>query len=228
MRSLGVAAALVAFGVSTQASAAVNVSTVFDLANATVISTPIGFSVIGSGPSVAPVTVSESAPNNSIDLKMSFAAGQSITVSGLLSVWEYIGAVAGSTPSLVQQSGTLTLLGSGTAGHPADYMLSRTSIDGLVHIGQSFDLLDGSFSSLPPFPASLTFTGLRWQGTIDDYLVPGLAARSYATPGFTVAALAGSVTRVPEPATWAMLVFGFGTIGAALRGSRRPKIAAHA
>jgi hypothetical protein len=35
-----------------------------------------------------------------------------------------------------------------------------------------------------------------------------------------------SVTAVPEPAAWAMMLLGFGGIGAAVRYRRRPLIAA--
>ena len=46
---------------------------------------------------------------------------------------------------------------------------------------------------------------------------------AFNNSGFSTLTISGSTSRaaVPEPATWAMMLFGFGGIGAAMRQSRR-------
>lgn len=57
--------------------------------------------------------------------------------------------------------------------------------------------------------------GLFYQASLDIYRI------SSTGPFISASATASAVPAVPEPAGWAMMLLGFGLIGAALRTSRR-------
>jgi hypothetical protein len=62
-------------------------------------------------------------------------------------------------------------------------------------------------------PSVLTVYGLHFVGTITDYENPAITERTYGRPELVTF----SAGRVPEPASWAMLIAGFGLVGAAMR-----------
>lgn len=79
------------------------------------------------------------------------------------------------------------------------------------------------FTSLTPFGTSAQFFtgGLN---TLDFVLFNAEGPTAFQVSGLTVTAAALDVLPgVPEPATWAMLVIGFGMVGATMRG-RKPAL----
>jgi|KBSMisStandDraft_5_1062788.scaffolds.fasta_scaffold223998_2 hypothetical protein len=85
--------------------------------------------------------------------------------------------------------------------------------DCCVHVGQFF--VD---SALAGAPSTMTFHGMSWTGTVTGY--DGYTTRTYADPNLIIGAdsltLIGSPS-VPEPASWALMLVGFGLAGSALR-----------
>jgi hypothetical protein len=78
-------------------------------------------------------------------------------------------------------------------------------------------------------PGGATFTGADL-GAVSganngDQTGPETATFTSTSNAFEVASVA-SIAAVPEPASWALMLMGFGTAGAALRSSRRQRVIA--
>lgn len=90
-------------------------------------------------------------------------------------------------------------------------------------------LLDGSQLSFA-LPVN-DFGGATWFGLVDSIGFTSVAVRQDSYPGFIDAwgiddiSFNTAAPAVPEPATWAMLVCGFGIIGGTARRRRNPAIA---
>ncbi|WP_240047647.1 PEPxxWA-CTERM sorting domain-containing protein [Sphingomonas panacisoli] len=152
--------------------------------------------------------------------------------------FSFTGSTPTSTP--ISASGTFTVTGSTITGISGQY--NGATIDQLYAPGTVVDSvndkIDNVFSSTAPY---LTGNGVGF-GIVGNNLLYNLystGANSYAlyiatypstgsTAGstnntvstFTVSRATGAV---PEPATWAMMLVGFGAVGGALR--RRSKVA---
>ena len=87
--------------------------------------------------------------------------------------------------------------------------------------GRSFGAVDFPSPSL----AGITrFSAIRIVGTVDAFSDPSVTALEYDRLSLTLG-LNTPVGGVPEPATWAMMLIGFGGIGAAMRTRRKaPKL----
>jgi hypothetical protein len=97
-----------------------------------------------------------------------------------------------------------------------------------------FDMTMANNSSVP-IPLSLTMPGTyALSGYADDFLQeynydcspgPSCVPTTSEELTFNATSLVISVAAVPEPATWAMMLLGFGGIGGMLRGARRKQAA---
>jgi hypothetical protein len=88
-------------------------------------------------------------------------------------------------------------------------------------IGAStFSQIAGAGNLFPPNSGSLTFDSFTSVFEITDLATPA----TYDGTQLLISA-ADPISAVPEPATWAMMVGGFGLVGAALRGRRKTTIA---
>jgi len=76
------------------------------------------------------------------------------------------------------------------------------------------------FTLLAPIPQPLTFTS---SGGTFHLFAPDLAQDNDLTNNFGGVSL--SITAVPEPATWGLMLLGFGGLGAMLRKRRKPVVA---
>jgi PEP-CTERM motif len=138
------------------------------------------------------------AEGDTLDLSVQFLAGQSLTVNQPSLLWLLLFADASSD---VVGTGSLALLDAG-----GDVLFSTSSLtdtEGSVHFGQYF-----TGSDLSALPASVTFSGLRYVGTVDDYLEPGLTTRNYSNAGFSFDAAGFTTSAVPEPGTLALAAAG--------------------
>lgn len=146
-----------------------------------------------------------------LDHTITFLPTQTLTLNGATDAWALIYA---DTQTDVNGTGTFSFLDSiGTAILTSNV---KTDSEGAVHFGQFF--YDADFTG--GFPPSITFSGVRYVGTLNYYVDPTVTTRNYNVPGLFFQAASFSATgvpAVPEPATWAMMIAGFGIVGAALR-----------
>lgn len=144
-------------------------------------------------------------------------------------------------------SGYANVITSGqqsACGCAADYGQTFTSISS----GSAFDLLGGNFASAWNNGASLLVQGYLGSTLLysQNYLLnttgpsalvfgfTGIDLVNFSISGGTPSGLSGggnyfavddlrinAVSAVPEPATWAMMLLGFGFVGGAMRSARR-------
>lgn len=104
-----------------------------------------------------------------------------------------------------------------------------TGIQSAFTTALTVTLLDGSQLSFG-LPVN-DFGGVTWFGLVDSIGFTSVALRQDSYPGFIDAwgiddiSFNSAASAVPEPATWAMLICGFGIIGAAGRRRRGPAMA---
>jgi hypothetical protein len=104
----------------------------------------------------------------------------------------------------------------GASGERADIFVSRNNIN-FVFLGTAAD------DSVTAFDLA----SIGWTGAVVAVKIVGLDNFG-GSPGFDVdfiQVLPGSIGEVPEPASWAMLIAGFGLVGASQR-RRRTSVAA--
>ena len=99
-----------------------------------------------------------------------------------------------------------------------DPTFGNTSFNGLIFTSSNFNLINsitiGATTNLAGFDLSRV-------SIVDDELRLNFAGLTYNTD--TVIGL--SFTPVPEPATWAMMLLGFGAVGFAMRRRKRTELA---
>ncbi len=161
------------------------------------------------------------AAGDTFDYTVDFLGSQTLTVDNLSAVWAF--SFSGSPSSQVTGTGIFSFLDAlGNAFLTSNIL---TDTEGDAHFGQYFT----SSEFAGGLPASLTFSGVRYTGTLDSYDTPGAEARLYNQPAFYFVADSTDVGgAVPEPASWALMIAGFGLIGGAMRranGQRRTKLA---
>jgi hypothetical protein len=221
------AAAALAAGltVASAASAAAVVFTqTYDLTTANVTPTSVtsvnntGFTPTLSNGS--PLLVSN---GDSIDFRVNFASGQGLMFTGSTFGLFQIAVIS---PDFIALSGnansTLTLFD--TSGNVIRTLgvNNFTSTQPRV-LGDTFGNigvpLSGTIGSLEFIDPSIS--GL---GQANHFTSSVLSLDATSAGGFQVVSVAVTPT-VPEPATWAMLVIGFGGLGAMLRRRRAPTLA---
>jgi choice-of-anchor C domain-containing protein len=173
-----------------------------------------GFATVGAGGAIGAWTVN---PGGSVDLIGGY--WQSPTAGG--------GSVDldGNSPGGISQ--TLTL-GPGSyslsfflSGNPDGGPATKTvdvSVGSLVNDAFSYTIGANSHGDMMYTPETVTFT-TTGTTTLD------FASADVGTPyGPVVGGV--NVTAIPEPATWAMMLFGIAAMGAGLRMSRRTQLRA--
>lgn len=145
---------------------------------------------------------------DTLDLTINFTNGPMVVNNGS-ALW--IGLLANDAGGTFNTTATMFILG-GSANMAGS--VNGTQDNSFVHVGNYF-----SASQFQLAPGSMSFSGLRQTMTINSSDIAGLRQFDRAFFYFEN----GQVAVVPEPSSWAMLIAGFGLIGAV---SRRRRIAA--
>ena len=146
------------------------------------------------------------AEGDTFDFKIDFVGSQTLTIKNLSLIWAFSYADVGS---YVTGTGSLSLLDA--SGAVLYSSVTKTDTEGQAHFGQFFFA-----SEFPGLPSSVTFGGLHYVGTVDDYVDPLVTTRTYNNP-----ALYFNTNNVPEPSTWALMSAGLVLCAAAARRRAR-------
>jgi hypothetical protein len=150
---------------------------------------------------------------DTLDITMTFTGGVSVSFTGEDGLWLLALLIGNGLAADLETTGTLEFLGASANIVSGPIPQSQTNSE--AHIGSYYG------SSLYRLDAAeISFTGLRQIITIDSDNIG--EPREYVTVALTYfEGSGGGGDVVPEPATWAMLIAGFGLVGSALR-RRRP------
>jgi hypothetical protein len=192
-------------GWACSASAASTQVVAVTLDTAAIVAGGNGFTGNAAGGFSDPFSV-ELAVGDTLDLTIDFLGDQTVTIEGLDTIWAFSFA---DKVSDVTGTGKFQFLGA--SGEVLVESLERTTTEGTVHFGQFFYADD--FVNLPQV---ITFSGVRYVGTVVEYIDPGVTSRIYNEPGFAFDS-AGFTAAVPEPGSWALMLAGVGLLASAVR-----------
>jgi PEP-CTERM motif len=157
---------------------------------------------------------------DTITFNLTFTGGQSVTLAGDTLLW--LVSLTNSGSATLNTTGTFEFFGTGGPLLPGP--IAFTQDNSFIHVGSSINDFQYRSGAGP-----ITFSGIRQILTIDSvslidddddgiFDVPSVDPREY----YSIALYTnGRVGAVPEPATWAMMIGGFGAIGGAMRYRRR-------
>ncbi|MHA6724171.1 PEPxxWA-CTERM sorting domain-containing protein [Sphingomonas sp. RS2018] len=167
-----------------------------------------------------PVTaISALSSGDVITGRVQFTNGQRLTISDKAPFEFFQLLFLGSNGNQFSGSSTVTLLDDQGSRNTGTALGGNSGGGGMVVYG-SGNLTDSSFS-FSGFDYTLTANSVRNSSGATTSNVPfGSSAFFYASN----ATVTNAVAAVPEPATWAMMLFGFGGIGFALRRRRAPSV----
>jgi hypothetical protein len=203
-------ATLLAASGAAHAASTVTVQTTLDLVD--LIPNFSGFTAgVQGSPPFAPGFDVQLAEGDTFDFTIDFAGAQTLTIENLSFIWAF--SYAAGDSSDVVGTGSLSLLD--TAGVPLWTSNTKTSTEGSVHFGQFFFAAD-----FPGLPSSVTFGGLRYVGTVVDYVEPAVTVRTYSNPA-TFFNAASYVAVVPEPGAAALMGLGLGLLAWRRRAGAR-------
>ena len=161
----------------------------------------------GTGVFSSPFLVDISAGDD-VTLNFIFAGNEEVTADGLYEANVSVWTQGWNNYANVYSTGSLSFLDA--QGNTLFSTPVASDSGCCVHVGQFIS--DG----LPT--GAITFHGMRWTGTVTSY--DGFTTRTYDDPNLLIGANSATLTggpAVPEPASWAMMVGGFGLVGGALR-----------
>lgn len=147
---------------------------------------------------------------DTVTFNLSFTGGQSVTLNGDTSLWLLSLTNASSA---LEVTGTYKFLGA--SGDLATGLVPFNQGNAQIHIGGYLFPSDYRTG-----PGAITFSGIQEVITINSST--GADPRTYNTISlYTDGRVTATGGAVPEPATWAMMILGFGMVGGAARYRRR-------
>jgi len=149
-------------------------------------------------------TIANLVAGDTITGTFSFANGQAFTIQDAGSFEYFYLALTGTTNSI---SSTYSISLNGVGGSVNSTTYNSQGNGGFIAVGDFGNLTDSSFS----------FTGFNYS----------VAITAGSGQNFTASSLSGSkgvVGSVPEPASWAMMLTGFGAVGFAMRRNRKANV----
>lgn len=156
------------------------------------------------------------AVGDTFDFTIKFLGAQALTLSNASQLWALAYA---SQNSDVTGTGQLSLLNGNGAAFLSSNM--KTDTEGVAHFGQYFYGSDFAAG----LPASLTFSGVHYVGTVDAYAAPGLTVRTHDSASFAFTADAHLVSGVPEPESAVLMLAGLGALAIGARRQSKRRIA---
>lgn len=162
-------------------------------------------------------TLSQHSTISSLEVWMTVFGHPDVETDLTMSIYEANGMLPGSTPALKSLSVSL-------ARSPDNFTPGWRGLNGL-----NWDLAAGSYWLALEPDSSSDFHGALWMqpaNPLEHYAMNIRGEWEWDPQGQTGPdqwglRILGTAGAVPEPATWAMMIIGFGTVGAAVRQRRR-------
>lgn len=196
-------AVLFSFLASSASAAVVNLNATADLSLASVSATEVQAGEYFGFGSALPLSHPFSvATGDTFIYNLDFFGNQQLTVENLSLAWPLVITANYTQDTFIDMTGTLDLLG---ADNSVVATASKSNVDGMIHIAQVF--YGSDFGN----PASVTFSGFRYTGVVTSQ---DISPRTYDSPSLWFQGTSVSVTAVPEPESYAMLLAGLGLVGA--------------
>lgn len=164
----------------------------------------------GSPPFSPPYDVSL-AEGDTFEFTIDFLGNQQLTIDNLTFIWAFSFA---DEESDVEGTGSFSFLD--VNGNVILTSTPKTTVEGRVHFGHQIFASD--FTSLP---ASVTFGGVRFVGTVDDYVETGVTVRNYNEPALFFDAGSFRAVGVPAPEMGTLMLLGIAAIAGMRRRSAR-------
>ena len=183
----------------------------FGMAQPAIAAPIVGGSTVSIG-GFATTDTLDAAQAHSIDFTN--GSGPSVGSPGTLTNYIGTGTFAGAV--CAGSCGSIYDIASLVVGPQAisPFWALTGGLNGLTFSLTSISSIDRSSPGILAFKGSGTFSGGGYDAT------PG--AFTFSTQGGNVTTFSATTTAVPEPATWALMLLGFGGIGMAMRRRRQP------
>jgi len=169
------------------------------------------FVIDDTGPSVLAIASGVNSVSYNFGLSGSAAPASSFSFDKNVVLFFYV-SYRDTTFTQVPARNVLFLDGTGAYKGFLQYSASNNS---------GFGSLSGNYRNLTAGPVSLptVYDTVVYGGTYD---LPGLTTAQNMVASIRMTA--SDAAAVPEPASWALMILGFGTVGATLRRRRQPVI----
>ena len=161
--------------------------------------------------------VTPSGPNFTFNYVAQFAQDEGIETGSILVIFDFVGYVPGS----IFAPGPIATSIENFSGLASFGFTDDPNLPNLVfkYTGPQLDLSGLSFGG---FGASSIYQGVTFDGFSAITVKTNGSNLGIATQGGVGVPLAAPV--VPEPATWGMMMLGFGAMGTVLRSRKRAKV----
>jgi len=181
--------------------------------------------------SIVPILTSITANGSNFDFNYNatLSGDEGLVNGSTLVIFDFAGYVPGSIFASSANIATSIVMTANFNTAAGGVQVSPTFTDDptipdlvFTYIGPDFQTSGGPF-------VSSVFSGLRATSTLGGLTLDGFSARAISNSGlgtvgtasFNNGAVGVAAALVPEPASWCMLIAGFGGVGSLLRARRR-------